>query len=145
MAPSEWERLSSPERIKPEKDREKPEIQPTDLELFPCPSKDREADTGLKPQWPSRRSGDSKGGGGPRFGLLDVPWRVVMAPWGLREAGCPRGLQGGSSPDKPCFRPDQEIWLRSCFLGSWWVPILDLRMGRKLREALLTSEARSQR
>lgn len=82
---------------------------------------------------------------GPRFGLSDLPWRVVMVPWGLREAGCSRGPQGDSTPDKPCFRPDWEIWLLSYLLGSWRVQILDPRMSWKLREDLITREAKSRR
>jgi len=75
----------------------------------------------------------------------------------LEGGDSPLGTEGGNAglgeleglkettPDKPRFRPDQEIWLLSCFLGSWWVHTLDLRRGWKLREGLLTSEAKSQR
>lgn len=77
--------------------------------------------------------GRGRQGGGSWFGLSDLPWRVVTVPWELKEVmlGWVRGSQRDSTPDKPRFRSDREVWLLSCFLGSWWVHILDLRRGWK--------------
>lgn len=82
MGSFELDRHFQPQKIKPEKGGEKPQVQPADPEPFPCALEDQEGggDAGLKPQWPSRSSGGGGEGGGSPFGLSDLPWRVMRVP-----------------------------------------------------------------
>lgn len=87
-------------------------------------------------------------GGGSPFDLSGLPWRVGRVPLGTEGGavgvgelqGYPSDLKETPFPTNLASGLTREVWLRPCFLGSWWVYILDLRTGW---QGLVTSEDKS--